>query len=167
LDISEKIIKKQTKGGPVEQNLVEIFKKILLTIFVSGLIGAEREIRHKGAGLRTHILVGVGSTLIVLTSFYIFDTYKAVTSVDPTRMIAGLITGIGFLCGGTIIRSGNQVTGLTTAASLWTVCGLGMAVGAGQYVTAVLFSTIIVLVLIGARSLEQMLKDTLNKEKGD
>jgi putative Mg2+ transporter-C (MgtC) family protein len=142
-------------------DFLELVWKILLTVVLCGLIGFEREMRHKDAGLRTHILVGVGSALVVLTSFYIFDVYHQQTPIDPTRMIAGIITGIGFLCGGTIIRAGNQVTGLTTAATLWTVSGLGMAVAAGQYVAASLFTLIIIFVLIGVRSFEIRMKNKI------
>jgi putative Mg2+ transporter-C (MgtC) family protein len=145
----------------VSDDLLELSGKIFLTILLSGLIGGERELRNKGAGLRTHILVGVGSALIVLTSFHIFDIYKTTTIVDPTRMISGIVTGIGFLCAGTIIRGGNQVTGLTTAATLWIVSGVGMAVGAGDYSAATMVSIIVFFVLIGVRSFERMLKDKL------
>ncbi|OGX25110.1 MAG: hypothetical protein A2787_03100 [Omnitrophica WOR_2 bacterium RIFCSPHIGHO2_01_FULL_48_9] len=131
--------------------------KIVLTIILSGLIGIERESRNKGAGLRTHILVGVGSALIVLTSFYIFDIYKSVTIVDPTRMIAGIITGIGFLCAGTIIRGGAQVSGLTTAATLWIVSCIGISVGAGHYSAATIVTIIVFFVLTVVRSFEYKL----------
>ncbi|MCK5581517.1 MAG: MgtC/SapB family protein [Candidatus Omnitrophica bacterium] len=137
--------------------------KICLTVLLSGIIGGERELRHKGAGLRTHILVGVGSALLVLTSFHIFDIYKDVTTIDPTRMIAGIITGIGFLCGGTIIRAGNQIVGLTTAATLWIVSGIGMAVGSGHYDAAIIFTVVVFFVLIGVRSVERALKNKLKK----
>ena len=145
----------------MSENLVELTGKIFLTILLSGLIGGEREVRNKGAGLRTHILVGVGSALIVLTSFHVFEIYKNITIVDPTRMITGVVTGIGFLCAGTIIRGGNQVSGLTTAATLWIVSGVGMAVGAGHYSAATLVSIIVFFVLIGVRSFERLLKDKL------
>ncbi len=137
--------------------MIETFKKLGLTIFLCGLIGLEREVRHKDAGLRTHILVGVGSALIVLTSFHVFAHYNKATPIDPTRMIAGVITGLGFLCGGTIIRSGNQVSGLTTAATLWIVSGLGMAIGAGQYFEATVFTSVTVIVLIVIRGIEKRL----------
>ncbi len=136
-------------------NIGEIVIKILLTIILSGLIGLERSTKHKGAGLRTHILVGVGSALIVLTSFFIFDIYKDITVIDPTRMVAGLITGIGFLCAGTIISTSGQISGLTTAAALWIVSCIGMAVGAGHYSAACIVAGISFLVLTLARSFEQ------------
>lgn len=132
----------------------EILCKILLSVLLSGLIGVEREFRQKGAGLRTHILVGLGSTLIVLTSLYLFDIYKDKAVVDPTRMIAGITTGIGFLCAGTIIQAESGVKGLTSAAVLWIVSGVGIAVGAGDYVAAAVVSVVVFFVLIGLRSAE-------------
>lgn len=138
--------------------ILDILLKVTLTILLSSLIGTEREYRHKEAGLKTHILVGVGSCLIVLTSFHVFDIYKNTTMVDPTRMMSGIIAGIGFLCGGTIIRAGNQVSGLTTAAALWTVSGIGMAIGAGHYSAGIVFTIVIFAVLVGLRRLESRIK---------
>jgi len=138
-------------------DLLEITVKIFLSIFLSGLIGLEREFRQKGAGLRTHILVGVGSALIVLTSLHVFNMYKDITIVDPTRMITGIVTGIGFLCAGTIIRAGANVRGLTTAATLWIVSGLGIAVGAGDYGAAIIVTIAVSFVLIVVRSFEEKL----------
>ena len=139
-------------------NILEILGKVLLTVLLTGLIGGEREIRHKGAGLRTHILVGVGSTLIVLTSFHVSDIYRNVTFVDPSRMIAGVITGIGFLCAGTIIRGGKQIVGLTTAATLWIVSGVGIAVGCDHYSAAIIVTVVVFMVLICLRSIEARLE---------
>jgi len=93
-----------------------------------------------------------------LTSFHVFDIYNEITVVDPTRMITGIVTGIGFLCAGTIIRGGNQISGLTTAATLWIVAGIGMAVAAGLYVPAILYTLVVFFVLIGVRALEQRIK---------
>ena len=133
---------------------LDITVKILVTVLLTGIIGFEREIRNKGAGLRTHILVGVGSALIVLTSFHIFDIFKTITVVDPTRIISNIVTGIGFLCAGTIIRAGTSVHGLTTAATLWIVSGIGMAVGSGQYNAAVIVTVVVFFVLVVVRSFE-------------
>ena len=141
----------------MSDNYGDIITKILLTVLLCGIIGSEREIRNKGAGLRTHILVGVGSALISLTSFYIFAIYKDVTFVDPTRIISGIVTGVGFLCAGTIIRGGQHIIGLTTAATLWIVSGIGMAVGAGYYSAAIVVSVVVFVVLIGLRSFEGIL----------
>lgn len=141
-------------------NLVDIFLKIILATILSMMMGFERGLRHKGSDLRTHILVGVGSTLIVLTSIYLFDIYKDKTNVvDPSRMIAAIIQGIGFLCAGTIIRAGSNVKGLTTAATLWIVSGVGIAVGVGHFEAAILVSILVSGVLICVRPLEQKLDE--------
>ena len=138
---------------------LEIAFKIILTMILSGIIGLEREIRNKWAGLRTHILVGVGSALIVLTSFFIFAIYKDITAIDPTRIISNIVTGIGFLCAGTIIRGGTHVSGLTTAATLWIVSGIGMAVGSGYYSAAIIVSVVVFFVLTVVRSIEQKIAE--------
>ncbi|MFC1621708.1 MgtC/SapB family protein [Candidatus Omnitrophota bacterium] len=123
----------------------QIILRLLLAAILGGLVGFEREAHNrKMAGFRTHILVCVGSALIMLTSLHIFATYGNGISTDPGRIAVGVITGIGFLGAGTIIRSGASVIGLTTAASLWIVAGVGLAVGCGFY-TASYMTTIIVL----------------------
>ena len=134
--------------------LFETTFKVLLSVVLSGIIGFEREKRQKGAGLRTHILVGVGSTLIVLTSLHLFDTYNGITLIDPTRMITGIVTGVGFLCAGTIIQAESRVRGLTTAAALWIVSGVGIAVGAGHYSAAIIVSIVVFVVLARMRTFE-------------
>ena len=139
--------------------IFEIIFKVFLSVLLSSLIGFERELRQKGAGLRTHILVGLGSTLIVLTSFHLFDIYKDVTVIDPTRMITGIVTGIGFLCAGTIIQAESRIRGLTTAAALWIVSGVGIAVGAGHYSAAIIVSIVVFCVLISMRSVEYKLSE--------
>jgi len=128
--------------------------KIILILGLSSLIGYEREMRQKGAGLKTHILVGLGSTLIVLTSLHLFEIYKDATFIDPTRMIAGITTGIGFLCAGTIIQAESRVRGLTTAAALWIVSGVGIAVGAGHYSAAIIVVVVVFFVLVKMRAVE-------------
>jgi putative Mg2+ transporter-C (MgtC) family protein len=121
--------------------------RLLLTVVLSGLIGLERQVHHRDAGLRTHILVALGSCLIMLTSIYVFDIYKDKVSMDPARIAAGVITGIGFLGAGTIIREPEKVRGLTTAASLWVVAGIGLAVGIGFNRMAI-YTTVLVLIVL-------------------
>ncbi len=145
----------------------ETLGRIILAVVLSGLIGIEREFRQKGAGLRTHILVGLGSTLIVLTSIYIFDTYRSIAIFDPTRMISGIVTGIGFLCAGTIIQAESRVMGLTSAAVLWIVSGVGIAVGAGHYVAAIAVTVIVFFVLVALRSFEMKLAHKLKSNHHD
>ncbi|MDP8212563.1 MAG: MgtC/SapB family protein [Candidatus Zapsychrus exili] len=146
-------------------SLLTLLFKIILSVVLSSIIGAERQTRSKGAGLRTHILVCVGSTLIVLTSLHLFDTYKDITTVDPTRMITGVVTGIGFLCAGTIIRAGSSVMGLTTAATLWIVSCLGISVGAGHYAAALLVTLVVFFVLVGMRSIDRKLNNGKKKQE--
>ncbi|MBD0384274.1 MgtC/SapB family protein [Paenibacillus sedimenti] len=114
--------------------------RLLLALLLGGLIGFEREMSSHAAGLRTHILVCVGSALIMLLSMYGFSAFvnEVNVRIDPSRLAAQVISGIGFLGAGTIMFNGRSITGLTTAASLWVVAGIGLAVGAGFYYPAVL-----------------------------
>jgi putative Mg2+ transporter-C (MgtC) family protein len=125
----------------------EMVMRLLLTLTLSGLIGLERQVHRRDAGLRTHILVALGSCLIMLTSIYVFDIYKDKASLDPARIAAGVITGIGFLGAGAIIREPERIRGLTTAASLWVVAGIGLAVGIGFNKVAI-YTTILVLIVL-------------------
>jgi putative Mg2+ transporter-C (MgtC) family protein len=129
-------------------NYLEITIKIGIIVLLSGVIGLDRELKHKPAGLKTHILVGLGSTIFTLVSLYMFYEFqgKQGASVDPGRIAAQVVTGIGFLGAGTIMQSKGTITGLTTAASLWAVAGIGLAVGAGMYPLAVISTTAILLV---------------------
>lgn len=127
----------------------EISLRIIISIIVGGVIGFEREMGNHSAGFRTHILVCVGSTLIVLLSTYGFAQFANEPNVrlDPARLAAQVISGIGFLGAGTILRTGFGISGLTTAASLWVVAAIGLAVGAGFYYGAVLTAIAVVVVL--------------------
>ena len=107
--------------------------RLCLSLIAGGLIGFERESRRQPAGLRTHILISVGSTLLMLLSIYIPQHYFDMKSGDPGRIAAQVVSGIGFLGAGAIIKLGNNVKGLTTAASIWVVAGIGLALGAGLY----------------------------------
>lgn len=116
---------------------------------LSGVIGFERETRHKAAGLRTHMLVAMGAALFTILSASAFD------EGDPTRIAAQIVSGVGFLGAGAIFRSGANVHGLTTAAGLWAVAALGMAAGAGLEEGAVLATALGVLVLTVLRVVER------------
>ena len=124
--------------------------EVLLRIFVAaalgGAIGLERELRERQAGLRTHLVVSVGSALFTLVSAYGFHSFDG--KVDPTRIAAQIVSGIGFLGAGAIIRQGLSVRGLTTAASLWLVAAIGMAAGAG-YWDGALIATLGALLTLG------------------
>ena len=120
-------------------------------------IGIERELRDREAGLRTHVLVSVGSALFTIVSAYGFHDLIAnggpVIRADPTRIAAQIVTGIGFLGAGAIIREGLSVRGLTTAATLWGVAAIGMASGAGYYSAALFGTAIVILALWPLRAL--------------
>lgn len=132
----------------------QIILRLVLSVVLSGLIGFERQIHKRNAGLRTHILVCLGSCLIMLTSLYVFDIYKDKVALDPARIAAGVITGIGFLGAGTIIREKENVKGLTTAASLWLVAALGLAVGVGFYIASITTTILALIVLLFLRYAE-------------
>ena len=125
----------------------EIIVRLLLSTVLSGLIGLERQLHRKTAGFRTHILVSMGSCLIMLTSLYVFDIYKNMAALGPARIAAGVITGIGFLGAGAIIREREGIKGLTTAASLWIVSGIGLAVGCG-FNNAAIYATVLALIVL-------------------
>ena len=144
-----------------------ILLRLVLSVFLSGLIGLERQIHRRTAGLRTHILVGMGSCLIMLTSTYIFDIYNGKVALDPARIAAGVITGIGFLGAGAIIRYGESVRGLTTAASLWVVAAIGLAVGCGFYHAALFTTVLTVIVLFFLRHLEDALPVKSGQKEAD
>ncbi len=125
----------------------QIIVRLTLSVILSGFVGLERQWHRRTAGLRTHILVCLGSCLIMLTSLHVFDIYKNQTTLDPTRIAAGVITGIGFLGAGAIINQRDGIKGLTTAASIWVVSGIGLAVGCGFF-TAAIFTTLLTLIVL-------------------
>lgn len=134
----------------MELSYWELFGRLILATGLGGMIGLERETLNRPAGLRTHILVCLGSTLAMLVSMYgLLDMRDGVLSpnYDGGRIAAQVISGIGFLGAGTILREGNTVRGLTTAASLWTVAGIGLAVGSGMYAGAI-FTTVLVMLAL-------------------
>ena len=120
---------------------LELVAKVILGFIFSGIVGLEREVSLKPAGLRTHILVGLGSTLLTILSLDAFPTS------DPARVAASIIVGIGFLGAGTIIKTKEKVLGLTTAASLWIVASIGVATGAEYYLLAAVTTILAFLVL--------------------
>jgi len=107
--------------------------RLLFSLIAGALIGFERSKKREYAGLRTHILICLGSTLLMLLSIWVPQEYMDAKNGDPGRIAAQVVSGIGFLGAGSIIRLGNTIKGLTTAASLWFVAALGLAVGAGMY----------------------------------
>ncbi len=132
----------------------EAVLRLVLALLLGGLVGLEREAKGHAAGLRTHILVCLGSTLIMLTGLHLAAHYQG-GELDPTRLAAQVISGIGFLGAGTIIQLRDSVRGLTTAAGLWAAAGIGLAVGSGFYLGAVATTVIVLLVLFALSNVEQ------------
>lgn len=137
---------------------IEIILKILLAAMLGGIIGLERELSHKEAGLRTNILIAVGSALITVLSFRIAGRGAG---ADPARLAAQIVSGIGFLGAGAIIQARFAVHGLTTAATIWTVAAIGIAVGSGFYLLAFLVALLVVFVL----TVFKLLLDLIEKQK--
>ncbi len=125
----------------------ELCLRLVLSCIMGGIIGYERQTRHKSAGLRTNMLVALGSCLIMLLSQALYDDVEGKTNADPARLAAQVVSGIGFLGAGAIMKEGLTVTGLTTAACLWVVAGVGLAVGAGFYLGACVTTAIVFLIL--------------------
>ncbi len=144
---------------------------LLLSVFCGGLIGYERQCKGNAAGMRTHILVSVGSTLLTLTAV---EVLRFQTNGDPTRMGGQIVSGIGFLGAGAILRDGMTVHGLTTAASIWVTAGIGITMGSSPHLgeLAVLSTAIVLITLVLLTKLEDRLKirshiHTLTLEIGD
>jgi putative Mg2+ transporter-C (MgtC) family protein len=129
----------------------EALLRLVLAAALGGAVGIERELREREAGLRTHLLVALGSALFTIVSAYGFHAFLSsganVVRADPTRIAAQIVTGIGFLGAGAIIRQGLSVRGLTTAATLWVVAAIGMAIGAGYYSGALITTGVVLLAL--------------------
>ena len=139
----------------------ELLLRLVLSCILGGIIGYERQSRRKSAGLRTNVLVCLGSCLIMVMSVELYQEVEGKTNADPARLAAQVVSGIGFLGAGAIMKEGLSVTGLTTAACLWVVAGVGLAVGAGFYAGA-LISTALVFVTLGSLS---RLDDWVDHEK--
>lgn len=141
-------------------SVFEIIFKLTLACVLGGVIGLERESLNRPAGLRTYTLVCVGSALAMLVSLDMYYSYGQTVNADPGRIAAQVISGIGFLGAGTIMREGATVRGLTTAAGLWTVACIGLAVGAGLYVPAIATTVLILFVLIYFIKIEDIFSGT-------
>ena len=128
----------------------QMILRLVIAVILGGIIGWERERRAKTAGLRTHILICLGSTLAMLISYYVYAHGSSDLPLrsDLSRIAAGVLQGIGLLCVASVLRYKDSVIGLSTSASLWTVSAVGLAVGAGFYSAAVVTVALIMIVLI-------------------
>ena len=129
----------------------ELFLRLVLACVLGGIIGYERQSRRKSAGLRTNVLVCLGACLIMVLSQALYQNVEGKTNADPARLAAQVVSGIGFLGAGAIMKEGLTVTGLTTAACLWVVAGVGLAVGSGFY-SGALVTTALVFATLGSLS---------------
>jgi len=135
--------------------------RLIFSFFVGTLIGVERETHNQPAGLRTHILICIGATLIMLLSIYIPQVFTDFQNGDPGRIAAQVVSGIGFLGAGAILKFGANVKGLTTAASIWTIAAVGLAIGAGMY----LVSAIAVGIILFALTVMDLFEKRIFKER--
>lgn len=134
-------------------NLILVFIALLLSVVLCGIVGIERERRGRSAGLRTHLLVGIGSCIIMIISIYGFPAVFG-EKRDVARLAAQIITGVGFLGAGTIIHHNSNIKGLTTAGTIWIVMAIGIACGSFNFIIAIVATIIIMFVLITVRRFE-------------
>jgi len=132
---------------------IEIIAKLAIAAILGMLVGLERELHHKPAGMRTHVLVCIGATL-----FAIISTSIKGDLVDTSRIASSVVLGIGFLGAGIIFKEADRVKGLTTAAELWVLAAIGLAVGIGFYFTAIATTTIVLLILVPGKIMEKNIK---------
>jgi putative Mg2+ transporter-C (MgtC) family protein len=131
----------------ISQTQLDHIVRIVFSAFAGGIIGFEREYKNRPAGLRTHALVSIGATMVMLIPMELVHGGMETSRMDVTRLGAQVISGIGFLGAGTIIRNGESVKGLTTAASLWVSAILGLSIGAGNYMTSFISLVIVIFIL--------------------
>jgi putative Mg2+ transporter-C (MgtC) family protein len=132
---------------------LELLGRLVLAAALGGAIGAERELHDQPAGLRTHMLLTIGACLFTLVSAYGFGG-----STDPSRLAAQIVTGIGFLGGGAILRHGLTIRGMTTAASIWATTSIGVTVGVGRYLLAIGATVLVIATLFGLRMVRNLLQ---------
>lgn len=133
-------------------SISEMLIRLIVAIILSGVIGYEREYRHKPSGMRTNMLVGLGTALITIVSLEIIRQEGATSATDISRIISSVLPGIGFIGAGMIIQSRGHVQGLTTAASLWLVAGIGIAAGVGMFSLAAIATVIGLVTLVFLRA---------------
>lgn len=132
---------------------IEVLSKLLLAVALGALVGFERQLKHRPAGLRTHMLVSLGATIFAIISLA-FD-------IEPSRIAAGVVAGIGFLGAGSIIAHRGSIRGITSAATLWVVAGIGLGVGVGQYFIAIV-GAIFVFAILQLGRLEKKTDDHMD-----
>lgn len=149
-----------TYGLPDKRQFIQLVLRLLVSAAIAGLIGYQRQTSGKAAGLRTHILVSLGATILV--SGVMFAGFA---SDAMSRVIQGIITGIGFIGAGTILKQHHDIKGLTTSAGLWATCAIGIVVGLGHLVVAVVAAVVVYLVLTVVKWIDIDIEETLEHEK--
>lgn len=137
---------------------LEMILQLALACLLGGMVGLEREYSKKTAGLKTYILVSLGATVFAIISQSAYDMFLGDTSFDPSRMASQVIVGIGFLGAGAIIKRGDEIHGVTTAAGIWIAAAIGLAVGTGLYFLAIATALIALIVLTLVRKIEFSIK---------
>jgi putative Mg2+ transporter-C (MgtC) family protein len=156
----------------IEPNIIEITIKLVIALLLGGLLGTERIVAHKSAGLRTYALISMCAALFVMISDTYMREYVAlgVNGIQPTYVLAALVGAIGFLTGGLFLKHDNHVSGLTTASGLWVTAGIGAAVGFGYYSTATIAAALTFLVFTVFWKVEQKVRqkaDALQSNQSD
>lgn len=145
-----------------ELNWGTVLFRILFSMLVGGLIGTERDIKQRAAGVRTHMLVSMGAAIIMMTNEYIYYAYPE-AGIDISRMGAQVVSGIGFIGAGTIlVTSEHRIKGLTTAAGLWAAAAIGLAIGIGFYEIAIVGSIAVLVIFILLRPFKRFIVDKIN-----
>lgn len=137
----------------------EFLFRIIISLLLGALVGFEREITRKPAGLRTHAFVSMGACLFTISSFYLVGS----SGIDSSRIAAGIVTGIGFIGAGSIIATKGHVKGLTTAASLWVVSAIGLMVGMGEFILPII-SAIIIFIMLRFGKVEREVENGIRKK---
>lgn len=148
----------------------DIIMRLLIALIVGGLTGLERERSHQFAGFRTHILVSVGSCITSITSLSLFFQYSSYSNIDPARLSAQVLSGVGFLGAGAILKTSNGIRGLTTAAGIWATACIGIAVGYGYYILAISAWLFVMVTLYILKNIDKMIfkkKQTIFNIKTD
>ncbi len=148
----------------------DIIMRLLIALIVGGLTGLERERSHQFAGFRTHILVSVGSCITSITSLSLFFQYNSYSNIDPARLSAQVLSGVGFLGAGAILKTSNGIRGLTTAAGIWATACIGIAVGYGYYILAISAWLFVMITLYILKNIDKMIfkkKQTIFNIKTD
>lgn len=146
---------------------IDIALRLLAALAFGGIVGIERVVAHKKAGVRTYALVAMGSSLFVIISELVAASYAGITDLDPLRLASQIVVGVGFLGGGLIVLNGTNLRGLTTAAGLWVAAGIGMAVGFGFFGVGLIAAFLTLFIFTVLWNFEQLVKKYAPRPKED